>query len=201
MNITSQNNQPHFTSINQIMIAKKAFNKPEDLIAVEKTFKDELITIIGKPKAPKALRIIKGLLGMKTGTKAKSFLEQPDYVNIYKKLNKPGMGGFDWISQRLGIPIDKPVNENYHTFFVYTNKEKDAIMKSFSGVMKEYLKKTRQLRNDKTISTNDSNLWIKVQINQMLNNVLKPIMEKSPPIITKVENLSELPAVLKNIDY
>jgi len=219
MNITpSQNrNQINFGSVNLIQISKKAFQEPENLKLVSKTFDKTADKITGEfiGKIPKPIATILTLLGLaKKGTKTGVYLESPLYRLILK--DSQGPYSLNWHCRNLGVPVLEPLNENYHSFYVHTKENKDYFLSLFHGegqkalsqelkieINKKFPKDAKDVETMKDIKTQLRQIWMfnKAKMDQLITERLNNFNKGGEVNKFVINDLSELPDVFKKIDY
>jgi len=190
------NQQPNFTQINLVQVSKNAFKNPEDLYAVNKTFQDMANEAAGEING--GLSSILTLFGLgKKVNKTLDILEHPGYMSITKKINK--------INRAIGLQIKKPINEDYHSFFVYTKEHKDAVFEALSP--KNQINSLKQARAEAVIAARQGenitplSLWVQVKANDISLNKLETATAGEPINKYVINDLKEIPDIFKKIDY
>jgi len=135
--INNQSNQPTFEKIQLVKIKKSLFENPEDLDYVDKVFDDITSGLERQRKNKLKLFLIENKL---MGDKVCTFLEQPMYIDFLKELsdNKLSLPWLKRIAEDSGLPVQGPLDKDYHSFYVCSGQNKDAA--------KEYINKSNWKR-------------------------------------------------------
>lgn len=178
----NNNNQPSFKSINVIQIKKSTFKHPDNLVEIENGVNDIFHMMTGEISG-KSSGFFERIGLSKSKAKFYSYLEQPRYVQIVESLKKMGGYSINWLSQNKKISIREPINEDYHSFFVYTDKHKDICLNIDKSV-------NRYAKNPKNTP---------VELNQYFIQELAKNMGEDKINYYRVEQLTQLPYVFNKI--
>lgn len=191
---------PAFKSTYLIKIAKNLFPEPDNLERVALFFSDTLEDTINESNAiPNIPSIYRKFF------KTFSFLEQPLYINMLEELKEEKVSSLAWLSQNIGLKIKNPINEHFHSFYVYTKEHKDLCMlacargrinKILSGLKKEL---TDLQSQNKKGSQNSA--WLAAFANDILFRDVRKINKCTKIKQRTVRTLSGLNKTLKEIDY
>lgn len=200
------NTQPHFKSVNYVMIAKNAFERPDDVKLVEATFKN----IIEKVAPPQS-KGIKGLLNLIfSGSSALDYmyyLEKPGYSNVVSKLQDAKE---PYILNEFKQNTNSPRHSNGHSFVILTQEQKDRMVESFSPLNIIRMAKDsakRQIEILKVLSgvhqptTEQMKLARNVASSEQTARSFDMVIAGEPVNKFVVNDLSELPEVLRKIDF
>lgn len=207
MNVSVQLNnqkpyQPNFNRLLLIQASKDAFSNPKNLEEVSDVFKSNLEAAANSHKNP-FFRVLDKIFG---NSQIISYLEQPKYVDLWKGLKGQG-GDMDWLSQNLNVKIKKPLDENYHSFYVYTDIEAIAAMYSLHQKNVSMLEDAYKKDFDKGVEVFDKVMgrkrvinnpsWITAKMNRHLFRDLKTLHENSEIENFKINDLSQLYEIFK----
>lgn len=195
-----QSNKTNFTSISIVQIPKsaKGFKNAACLKDIEKTFRDKISEVI-KPMKQSTLLMTLGI-DRRVSRRPFSILEQPMYPAIMDEFLKVKYTNpsyincdLDWFAKRAGISIRKPLKEDMYSFFVYTKDEKRETRDYICG------KNFTDPVINAAISFNRLKQLMKA--NEILRTKFDKIAEGKPINIFVINDLSEMPDVIKKIDY
>lgn len=179
-------NQPTFQSVNLIQVSKGVFEHTDDVLKVCQNF-------------DRAIR------KSEKGDNICSFLEQPLYAAIMERLKLIGNYSIDWLTGNARIPVKKPINPNYHSFYVCTGKQKKVAEKLFGISELIKLEIYSRLENIQRRFHNNFNLCsgfsCLLKMNNELSRKFAQKIQGEPVHMFKLESLSELPKVLEQIEY
>ena len=190
---------PNFKGISIVQVPKKIFNNPEDLIDCTKVF-DKKLSCYTNHSLKLLFAKLKGLLTLKPYKMV--FLEFPSYNCTQTAMQKKGINySRSWIIQNTGLPIKDPLNEDMHSFFVFTKEHSNKFMTFFNRAMKKVgmtsLEAVRKYPNDPKMATVYTQGKIGVEID---NNITKLISE-TPVKQIKIENFNEIKNIIKDLDF
>lgn len=203
--------QQNFTSVNLIQISKdtKEFIGLS-LFQVEKKICNRVRrTTSGLPNFVFNYLEKLGLIDDKTS----KYLESPLYTEIIKAYNEvTDKHWLDYLDKTLEKPaVHPPQNENYHSFYVYTKEQNDKMDEFRKNKPKEVMDLKRE-----TIRTFAIRPTSKSEKESVLNKMKAFTLAKLNPILIqkyeevsggevvhafKINSLSELPEIFKQIDY
>lgn len=205
-NFTQPKNQPAFKSINLIQVSKKAFENSDDLRAVNDSFSKATSKVTGKINNKFTDFLVSLGLGSKL-IKTIGFLEQPRYIEIMEELKKLGGGlSLNWLSQNTKTPIKEPLSKDFHSFYIYTKRNKDKVLVANSVSSQENLATINSLAFAKYMvnksNSNCNDLTKKlVEENRLILGIIDTDLHYEPVHKFVINDLSELPDIFKKIDY
>lgn len=182
MKINQYNNKQNFRSINVVQIKKTAFKNPEDVAKIEAGV-TEMFEIITEGSKGKVAGFLGNIKFLKKKPKIFSYLEQPRYVEILENLKKSGGYSLNWLSQNKKVSVREPINEAYHSFFVYTDRHKDICLDIDEKVNKF-------AKNPKNAPINLNQFFIRQLAEAIGNDEIK---------YYRIEQLNQIPKVFEEI--
>lgn len=194
--------QPNFNRLLLVQVSKNAFDNPKNLQEVSDVFRSNVEVVVSKRKNP-FRRFLNKIFGE---PETISYLEQPKYVDLWKGLRGQG-GDMDWLRQNVNVKIKKPLEANYHSFYVYTDVEKDAALYCLNqkkvSMLEDAYKKTFDKRvevfdkvmNKKRVISNPS--WITAKVNKHVILDLKILHKNAGIEKYKIDDLSQLNEIFK----
>lgn len=179
-NLVQTNTPTSFRSINLVQIPKTAFKKPDDLEFVEATFKNIIDkTNLKNPQMPGLVRVIAMLMDLVSRRlKSVSFLESPGYTKIASKSSS----------------AIKPLDENYHSFFVFTENNKDKLLKRCA--LNNVFKMAKKMKGNKPNSPQADK---DITMNKLVSREIELLTAGEPVNKFVVGDLSELEDTLRKI--
>jgi len=199
---TQNRNKTSFGSVNLVQISRTAFTNEEDLLEISKKFIDLNNKAFGEINGGLSSFLTKHGFGKKPN-KTMTFLESPLFVSIEKFCQKNKLSNPYKLGEKSGIQ-QKGFDENYLSFYVLTKEDKDAAFdllneKSKTASKEIDIKGINPLDSTGKISFRAIMTRLELQEKKIVNDAL--ISATGAPQKTfKVESLSELPAVFKQID-
>lgn len=190
-----------------IQVSKKAFKSPENLKQVGHIFDKAC----NKASGSGTSRIINDILYLsdkskivKSKNKVVSILEQPLYIQILNICKKNQIPSPYWLGNRMGVPIEGALDQNYHSFQLLTKDTKDKYIDAlFDKTKKEKMIneiKQKITPTDIKLSLSENIKRQMTELKVYLNESLQNISGK-PEQTFKIDDLSELPGIFKKIDY
>ena len=188
--------QPTFGKFSIVKIKKDAFKKQESLIIVEDAFEKEFNTALKKITG--ILAIIKDRFG--TGKSIYTyFLEQPNYAFLMDKLKEFGGYSLEWLHMHTGIPIIKPMEEDYHSFIVLTKDELE-ISRLMNDSIDIFAREATNYRNfRKSRGEIYDELTQEACINHCMTSFFANLIQNDKPDVYKIDDLSGLKEIVKHI--
>ena len=211
MKITAQNHSTHknntsFKGVNLIQVSKKAFINPEEAEECALHFSDEVNKIT--KEWPDGVTDLFAKFGLwKLVTKTFSYLEQPLYINLLD-IAKENHARISWLEGRSKIPIKPPLSEDYHSFFLYTKSHKNSAADIFDPRNFNKFSDVVQKEGEKLIDENPeraavigSEVWVETKMNDLFIKEFEKATQGEPVKQFKIEDLSQLPNIFKQIAY
>lgn len=186
MQITPINNhQQNFNGVYLIQVERKGFIKPDDLPYVKDIF-TKALRANTKEINPKIAKFL-AYFGFGKHIKTISFLEQ---INYAKMMNDEQTGYI------------KPIDEKYHSFYVYTKEHKNRAIKALTPRKRYFMRdkvegkeEAKQFKTGIKYDSTDTNK----RANELFMMVLKRIRGNEPVKIFQIPSLSKLPDVVSEI--
>jgi len=203
------NKQVSFGSVNLVQISKKAFSSTENLLAIEDVFLKHLNSTSGE--MPNLFsKLIGKVFKRKEATKALFFLESPSFSAVDEFCKSKNIPNQYWLGKRFGINAQEPIDSRFHSFYVFTKKDKDNLWDLTAGVKNnEIAERTRAIVSDRRkflfegkeyVDFTDGGDFFDIEERIVADSLVMPQL---PPVtrVFKLNGLSELPAALAQIDY
>lgn len=200
VNFTPQIKQsPNFKSVSIVQVSKKAFANPENFKACSKSFGKALDTATGD----RLTGLLANLVALFTAKPCKTgfHLESPSYISAKKLMDKYGINySMSWLKQNTGLPIKEAVDNDYHSFYVFTKEHKGRYVDAFHGTMKKILSNAKEAINkysgDKTMATIYANLKTDISIDKAIDEMAA----EAPVKKFKLDSLDEIKNIVKDLD-
>ena len=190
------NSQPTFGKFSIVKIKKDALPTRESLIAVEDIFEREFNKAITKKGV--FSNAIKKMFAIKSKDYV-YFLEQPNYAALMDKLKDFGGYSLEWLHMHTGVPIVKPMEEDYHSFVVLTEDELD-IGRIMNENVDNFVQETVSYRNfRKSRGEICDELTQEACINHCMTSLFFNLIKDDVPEIYKIDDFSCLKNVVKLI--
>lgn len=189
---------PNFKGISIVQVPKKIFNNPENLIECTKVF-DKKLSSYTNNSLKLLFAKLKGLLTLKPYKMV--FLEFPSYNCTQTVMQKNGINySKSWIIQNTGLPIRDALNEDMHSFFIFTKEHSNKFMTCFNGTMKKIgltsLEAVRKYPKD----TKMARVYTQGKIGVELDNNITQLISGTPVKQIKIENFNEIKNIIKDLD-
>lgn len=203
------NKQVSFGSVNLVQISKKAFKNLENLSAVDDDFSKYVNSASGEKDGFFSKLFLK--LGLrKNATKSLFFLEAPSFSMIDGFCKKNHIPNQFWLAKRFGIGIIEPQDPDFHSFYVLTGEDKNKLWDMAFGAenhkladkVHEIVSKRREFTDSgkQYVDCTDGQDFFEIEQRIVADSLVMPQL---PPVnrVFRLNGLSELPAVLAQIDY
>lgn len=174
MQINLSNNKTHFKSSYVIQIPKSKFINPENITECDNAIRTAINRYIPQ--------------GEKCG-----YFEQPLWDKIITMLNEAGLS-VNWLKEYSKIPINGPIDENHHSFWLFTKETKDKILKEHSPIK-------HITRGFKVLPNQNSEIKKLAAMNQSYIEDFSKIIAKEPVNLIKVKDWTELFGILPKIEW
>lgn len=205
----NNNKQVNFGSVNLVQVSKSAFKNLENLSAVDDVFSKYVNAASGENGGILSKLFLK--LGIrKKATKSLFFLETPSFSMIDGFCKKNHIPNQFWLAKRFGIGIIEPKDRNFHSFYVLTGEDKNKLWdmafgsenSKFSDKVNEIVSKRREFAysDKKYLDCTDGKDFFEIEQRIVADSLVMPTIPP-PENIFRINKLSELPDVLKQIDY
>lgn len=211
----SINNQPNFKGVNLVHIPKSAFQS-DNMLMAGREFGETVRSAFGiKPKSKivKLLNVAKILLGMKTkqpkllGIPKEGYL-YPEILNRFQTLKNKGLVDsncdLNWAGRTLNIPINESSDKTSYSFYLLTGEHAKLIM---DNVVKKLgsiaLSISPELQSKFKLgkvgyALPDSQFFIRdLLLNREINQRLNPIIQSAPVKEFRIDNLTQMPEIVK----
>ena len=190
---------PNFKSVSIVQVSKKAFANPENFKACSKSFGKALDTATGD----KLTGFFGNIIALFTPKLHKTgyHLEYPSYFAAKTLMSKYNINySMHWLKQNTGLPIKEAVDNDYHSFYVFTKEHKDRYVDAFHGTMKKILSNAKEAINkysgDKTMATIYANLKTDISIDKAIDEMAA----EAPVKKFKLDSLDEIKNIVKDLD-
>lgn len=192
------NNIPktNFKGIYLIQLPRKSFSDPKNY----KACADLFIKSINKATNKRSLKFLNIFKPKLEQNKLLSCMENPSYINARKVLEYlNGEYSISELSQKTGLPIKKPIENKYHSFFVFTGEHKDKIEMFLRKPMK-YLEEfaaegAEKYPNDREMAI----AYAQLKFGVAQDKEVKFLIGETPIEKFRLKDFDELKNVVKNI--
>lgn len=188
---TNDSNYPNFKGTYIVQIPHKAFANPENIKECSRLVGAQMSKLM---RPNKFLQKCNKLLNM-FHSKLFCYPERFSYM-----FSKTGMyvnnmnNSIKWLRDNTGLPVADVIRENFHSFFIYTDKDAHKVLEEIPSACKntratEFFKKYTDPK------------MIAVAMNAKIGVTLDKALEKqyNSAITYKIENLSELGEIAQKI--
>ncbi len=205
-----KNNQSvNFGSVNLVQVSKSAFKNLENLSAVDDVFSKYVNAASGEKDGILSKLLLKLRL-RKNATKSLFFLETPSFSMIDGFCKKNHIPNQFWLGKRFGIGVIEPKDPDFHTFYVLTGEDKNKLWDTafgsenhkFADKVHEIVSKRRAFEDSgkQYLDCTDGKDFFEIEQRIVSDSLVMPMIPP-PENIFRVNKLSELPDILKQIDY
>ena len=189
----------NFKAVNIVQVPKRAFSNPENLKTCEKEFSK----VIAKATGDKLNGIIGAIVALFTAKphKIAIILEKPTY-NVAKRAmqNKNINYSLSWLKQNTGIPIEGPLQDGVHSFYVFTKEDKQSFRDAIIKPLKNILAYTKEGMKKHPSDNKLANVYAQVKIGKATEDGFNQVIgDRNIPRI-KIETLEDLPKIVKDLD-
>jgi hypothetical protein len=207
INANCNYNNTNFKAKSLVQIPRKVFSNPENIAECSRVFSEKVRQISGE----KVKGALGALLAMFFPKLVKSLTVLEGFSHGYTKEAMESNNiayTLDWFKQNTGLDIPtKPLNEDLHSFYVYTKKDKGKALKS----VKEAIKNTKlyiteginKYTDDKTLDY-DAALVSAYTIAKMgveTDRLLNEYTKETPLKTFRLESVEELDKIAKELDF
>lgn len=205
MIVRPNDNTPSFTSVTRFLVAKNTFKNSDDYLAVEKAFHKQ-IKLREYFRLPEKFVHICELFGAKKIFKYFDFMETPFFTNIYETMIEAGNVDRGVLSANSSAVFTKQNIDDYHTFFVFSQNEKNMARDIVSpgNLFVQVVKISQDVRDmvasGKILST-EAPLKKVIILNDLITENFRKLVVDSSIKTVLINNLSEIKAALKQIDF
>lgn len=201
----NQNNiQPNFQSVNLVQVSKRAFRSPDNLSSVYIDYlrannkaageigpwSSTLLAWLGWAKDQRIIKTV-------------AFLESPFHILLKWYCKKCHTSDLTHLGQRFGVELRDAVDPNYHSFYVLTHEDKNNVADVFIGKKPKDMKAKIQAQIAQrrgNVTSLDSLYDLQAETYARLDNLAMESIKK-PEKVFRIDDLSQLPDVFKQIDY
>lgn len=189
---------PNFKAVSIVQIPRKAFKNPENYKECSKIFANKLDTLVGD-RFTGRLGTILAFFTTKPH-KTASFLENTALLNARAAMERNNVNySVNWLEQNTGLAIPKALDENFHSFYVYTKDDIGKIM----GIVKQELKNLytyakealAKYPKDKKMA----NIYTTAKYGVNVEALSQEAFKGTPVQKFKIENLDELKNIVKDL--
>lgn len=196
MQIQSINNTNYqntsFKKVYLIQVQQKAFANPHNYKECSSTFAKKMNKIMYS-KFSNLIRILK-----KEPQKIITCMENPSYINAKTAMtNLNCNNSIQELVNKTGLPIKSPIENKYHSFFVYTGEHKEKIESTLRKPMEnlnEYFKEgSTKFPNDRKMAI----IYAQSKLGTIQDKEVKQLISDSQIKKFKLKNLNELKNIAK----
>lgn len=200
VNFTPQMKQsPNFKSVSIVQVSKKAFANPENFKASSKSFGKALDTATGD----KLTGFFGNIIALFTPKLHKTgyHLEYPSYFAAKTLMSKYNINySMHWLKQNTGLPIKGAMDNDYHSFYVFTKEHKQCFVDAFKGQMKMLFGYVREGVNKYSGDERMSTIYPDLKISATIDTVIDEMAAKVPVKKYKLDSLDEIKNIVKDLD-
>lgn len=196
---TSNSVNTNFKAVNIVQVPKKAFSNPENLKTCEKEF-SKVIDYATGDRMSGIWGTIVALFSTKPH-KTVTILEKPTY-NVAKRVmqNKNINYSLSWLSQNMGIPIEGPLQDGVHSFYVFTKEDKQGFMDAITKPLKNVLAYTKEGMKKHPSDNKLANVYAQVKMGKATEDGFNQVIGDRNVAKIKIETLEDLPNIIKDLD-
>lgn len=188
---TNNSNYPNFKGTYIVQIPHKAFANSENIKECSKLVGDQMSKLM---RPNKFLQKCNKLLNM-FNSKLFCYPERFSYMFSKTGMDVNNMNNsIKWLRENTGLPIADVLRENFHSFFIYTNKEAHNVLKEITSACKN-------TRVPEFCEKYTDPKMIAIAMNAKIGVALDKGLEKqyNNAITYEIKNLSELGEIAQKI--
>lgn len=188
---TNNSNYPNFKGTYIVQIPHKAFANPENIKECSKLVGDQMSKLM---RPNKFLQKCNKLLNM-FNSKLFCYPERFSYMFSKTGMDVNNMNNsIKWLRENTGLPVADVLRKNFHSFFIYTNKDADNVLKEITSACKN-------TRVPEFIEKYTDPKMIAIAMNAKIGVALDKGLEKqyNNAITYEIKNLSELGEIAQKI--
>lgn len=193
INSIQPNNKLNFKGAYLIQVEKQGFINPDNLKEVRDTFTHALRA--NTKEVPPLIAKFLACCGLgEKAIKTVSFLEQINYVHMVESLRE----------HPNSATIKGPIDDRYHSFYVYTKTLKDRAILALTPYQREKIRlgvTNEEYRRQMETGTSYDYTTIKAKSNQRFMQILDTLRGNKPLKTFKIKSLWDLPEVVTKMDY
>ena len=192
MKINSINkNSTNFKAINLVQVPKKAFAAPENMLACKEEFK-LVLNNMKKEEPTGIIQKLKKLLFAKSDKGIYCLFENPSYYFTKFIMELQNINySLGWFKNNSGLPIKENLDDNYHSFYIFTGKDKSkakkAMKTSLWQIHKIQKKAVQKYPNDELLANVYTFAGYGIDKDKKIDKLIK----NNPIETIKVDNLDE----------
>lgn len=196
---TTQKQSPSFTAVNLVQVSKKAFAHPENLTECYDLF-GKSIDILTKDKLT---GFWGNLIALFTPKNAKTAITAENYSY---SLSKRGMEEWNlpyclnWVRQNTGLPIKEPLDNEYHSFYVYTKEHKVDVAQIFKDLFKKMFSYSREAVKKYPRDLQMVKIYSMAKCGVDADAAIEKLTADTPVNKFKINSLAELKDIIKDFD-
>jgi len=195
--ITAVNNtQPTFGKFSIIKVHKNAFCNQQTFMSIEDAFEQRFNKALSKKDKINSLF---NKMFSKNSAPYVFFLEQPNFAFLMDKLKEFGGYSLEWLHMHTGVPIYRPLDEDYHSFFVLTEDELD-VQKILKENVDDIVQETTLYKEYRTSQGElYDELTKEAFINHYMTSLFMSMIQDVPADVYKIEDFSDIKQVAEQI--
>lgn len=199
INSISKHNNTNFKAINLVQIPRKAFENPENYKECSRIFSKN-VDRISKEFFGAKLSVLLAFISTKF-VKNLTVLESFSLSGAREALNDNKINySLSWLKQNTGLEIPDALDNEYHSFYIYTKEDKskmmDAIKTSAKNLM-TYAREAISKYDDPKMQNAYTAIKMAIEIDSLANTAMAGTSIKK----FKIENLDELKSISKELDF
>ena len=190
---------PNFKAVSIVQIPRKAFKNPENYKECRKIFANKLDKLVGD-RLTGRLGAILALFTTKPH-KTANLLENYALLNARVAMDINNMKySINWLEQNTGLAIPKALDENFHSFYVYTKDDIGKVMSTVKQATKNLWSNTKEAITKYPKDKRMTNIYAATKIGVQAEALRQEIFKDTPVQKFKIENLDELKNIVKDLD-
>ena len=190
---------PNFKAVSIVQIPRKAFKNPENYKECSKIFANKLDKLVGD-RLTGRLGAILALFTTKPH-KTAIFLENTALLNAKAVLDKNNIKySVNWLEQNTGLAIPKALDENFHSFYVYTKDDIGKVMSAVKQATKNLWSNMKEARMKYPQDSKMTHVYASTKYGVQAEALRQEIFKDTPVQKFKIENLDELENIVKDLD-
>ena len=132
--------------------------------------------------------------------KTASFLENAALLNAKAVMDKNNLNySVNWLEQNTGLAIPKALDENFHSFYVYTKDDIGKVMSAVKQATKNLWSNMKEARMKYPQDSKMTNVYASTKYGVQTEALRQEIFKDTPVQKFKIENLDELKNIVKDL--
>ncbi len=190
---------PSFKAVNLVKISHKAFANPKNYKECSEVFGKTLHQATGE----KLRGFLRSIIVYFTPKPLKTMyiFENPSYRHAVKSMQETGNNySLNWLKQNTQLPVKDVIDENYHSFYVFTKEHKNGYAnicnESIKNISKAVDEGCEKYPNNEKMAL----LYAETKIGTEEDKAVTKLLENTPVNEFSLQSLDEVKNIVKNLD-